>query len=325
MTDPTHIDHIWPERLMIRDTMLHDDMGGGGQRIYTTAGQGYEKREYVRADLEAKLSGGAHEPVAVDEPFPPGSFHDANGAVVTRGDRVEYRFGRRRGELRTVFHDGEAYVRFDDTGYETVKFVHLCKVDDIPATPPAEPAVVPLPQDVIDLVIAARELWECSDMNIEADALDNALKPFASRVPYENEPDDDTTAKGWDVPADAMGDIGSDAGGPQPSPPAVPDDLVERLNRAREVADTLSRVEIWSPSVEAPRMNGPSMSRTLTAAMDAQAARITDLQAALREISGVRTDLPNRSDYERGFNDARFRCKAIADAALTIKGGDDGR
>ena len=48
-------DNVWPEKLRIRDTQLHDDMGGGGQRIYTTAGQGYEKREYIRADaLEAK-------------------------------------------------------------------------------------------------------------------------------------------------------------------------------------------------------------------------------------------------------------------------------
>lgn len=52
---------IWPDRLMIRDTRLHDDMGGAGQRIYTTAGQGYEKREYVRADLAKP--GGNKSPV----------------------------------------------------------------------------------------------------------------------------------------------------------------------------------------------------------------------------------------------------------------------
>lgn len=44
---------IWPDRLWLRDTHLHDDMGGAGQRIYTTAGQGYEKCEYVRVDLVA--------------------------------------------------------------------------------------------------------------------------------------------------------------------------------------------------------------------------------------------------------------------------------
>lgn len=41
----------WPERLMIRDTGLHDDLGGPGQRIYTTAGRGYERVAYVRADI----------------------------------------------------------------------------------------------------------------------------------------------------------------------------------------------------------------------------------------------------------------------------------
>lgn len=52
MTDSSK--NVWPDRLMIRDTQLHDDMGGAGQRIYTTAGQGYEKREYVRADVHGK-------------------------------------------------------------------------------------------------------------------------------------------------------------------------------------------------------------------------------------------------------------------------------
>jgi hypothetical protein len=43
--------HEWPARLLIRDTKIHDDLGGLGQRIYTTAGAGYKKVEYVRADL----------------------------------------------------------------------------------------------------------------------------------------------------------------------------------------------------------------------------------------------------------------------------------
>lgn len=42
-------DLVWPESLMIRDTGLHDDLSGGGQRIYTTAGRGYETRQYVLA------------------------------------------------------------------------------------------------------------------------------------------------------------------------------------------------------------------------------------------------------------------------------------
>lgn len=43
------VDGIWPPRLTLRDTKVHADEG---QRIFTTAtGYGYEKREYVRADL----------------------------------------------------------------------------------------------------------------------------------------------------------------------------------------------------------------------------------------------------------------------------------
>ena len=49
MTDK--VDETFPDRLRIRDTRLYDDMGGAGQRIYTTAGQGYRKVDYVRADL----------------------------------------------------------------------------------------------------------------------------------------------------------------------------------------------------------------------------------------------------------------------------------
>lgn len=36
-----------PIRLRLRDTELHDDMGGAGQRIWTTAGQGYIKTWFV--------------------------------------------------------------------------------------------------------------------------------------------------------------------------------------------------------------------------------------------------------------------------------------
>ena len=41
----------WPERLTLRDTQVYADEG---QRIFTTAtGHGYERCEYVRADLIA--------------------------------------------------------------------------------------------------------------------------------------------------------------------------------------------------------------------------------------------------------------------------------
>jgi len=56
-----------------------------------------------------------------------------------------------------------------------------------------QPVADGLPQDVINLVIAARDAFDAISgcgigAEIEAD-LDKALKAFASRVPYENEPD----------------------------------------------------------------------------------------------------------------------------------------
>lgn len=47
----------WPQYVMLRDTELHDDMGGLGQRIYTTAGAGYHKEKYVHASVVAALQG----------------------------------------------------------------------------------------------------------------------------------------------------------------------------------------------------------------------------------------------------------------------------
>ena len=55
----------------------------------------------------------------------------------------------------------------------------------------SQPVANTLPQDVINLVIAAREAWETWQLpEEEFKRLDAALEAFASRVPYENEPDD---------------------------------------------------------------------------------------------------------------------------------------
>jgi len=45
----------FPDYILVRDTTLHDDMGGGGQRIYTTSGMGYEKKKYIRHDIVKEL------------------------------------------------------------------------------------------------------------------------------------------------------------------------------------------------------------------------------------------------------------------------------
>ncbi|WP_313193061.1 hypothetical protein [Shinella zoogloeoides] len=56
-----------------------------------------------------------------------------------------------------------------------------------------------LRQDVINLVIAAREFWEVNeDTSLKSYALDKALEAFAERVPYENEPDVANEPKGGD-------------------------------------------------------------------------------------------------------------------------------
>lgn len=54
----------------------------------------------------------------------------------------------------------------------------------------AEPAKGQLPQDVINLVIAAREAFDAGIFQGDEEFnLDNALEPFAECVPYANEPD----------------------------------------------------------------------------------------------------------------------------------------
>lgn len=50
-------------------------------------------------------------------------------------------------------------------------------------------------------------------------------------------------------------------------------------------------------------------------AIDA-AQPVEGLRAALEECASVRTDLDDRSDYARGWNDARFRIRQIANKAL---------
>lgn len=57
------------------------------------------------------------------------SFTDANGQKVTPPDEVQYRYNARHGILIEVFSDGDAYVRFMDTGdIELVKWKNLAKV-----------------------------------------------------------------------------------------------------------------------------------------------------------------------------------------------------
>lgn len=54
-----------------------------------------------------------------------------------------------------------------------------------------------LPNDVLALVIAAREFWDIhNELSDESHALDKALEAFGERVPYENEPHDAASTSG---------------------------------------------------------------------------------------------------------------------------------
>lgn len=48
-----------------------------------------------------------------------------------------------------------------------------------------------------------------------------------------------------------------------------------------------------------------------------------DLRSALERIRDGKTDLNDRSDYARGWNDARFRMRQIADSALAAPATDE--
>lgn len=51
-----------------------------------------------------------------------------------------------------------------------------------------EAAFEPLSQDIINLVIAAREFWDIhNDLSEESKSLDHALEAFSALVPYEGD------------------------------------------------------------------------------------------------------------------------------------------
>lgn len=59
------------------------------------------------------------------------TFTDGNEEKVGALDVVSYRFGKRRGILLEVLHDGDAFVLFRDTKkVEQVKWRNLCKVPE---------------------------------------------------------------------------------------------------------------------------------------------------------------------------------------------------
>jgi hypothetical protein len=89
------IDGKWPDYVMLRDTGLHDDQGGLGQRIYTTAGAGYVKEKYVRAarsEPAAEMPEDPDETVieAIREAWRNTRTHGVSGMTIDAQWRAEY-------------------------------------------------------------------------------------------------------------------------------------------------------------------------------------------------------------------------------------------
>lgn len=107
---------VWPDRLKIRDTGLHDDMGGPGQRIYTTAGRGYETREYVRADADTPA--GSSMPIrgSVLQCFHEGcqwrELMQTNNDLRDRLERTSKRAGELQAELSKVIDALKEFRRY---------------------------------------------------------------------------------------------------------------------------------------------------------------------------------------------------------------------
>lgn len=80
----------WPERIVLRDTTVYADEG---QRIFSNAtGYGYEKREYVRADIAGGLmEPDAIRPLEVGDAVCIGSVNGTEGRVTAIRDNASFR------------------------------------------------------------------------------------------------------------------------------------------------------------------------------------------------------------------------------------------
>lgn len=91
-----------------------------------------------------------------------------------------------------IFHQSRA----DKAEAENAKLTVACAVYEVQAAGLREQLAagregIPMPQDVINLVIAAREAFDMGTLpDEESRALDKALEAFSSRIPYENQLDD---------------------------------------------------------------------------------------------------------------------------------------
>jgi len=99
----------FPKTIRVRDTKWHDDLGGAGQRIYTTAGRGYEKQKYVRADCIEELEAENERIVAESK-----QCHETNDALVSEHIALKAENAKLRDAIRCVrceFEDGSWQAR----------------------------------------------------------------------------------------------------------------------------------------------------------------------------------------------------------------------
>jgi hypothetical protein len=94
-------DETFPGTLRIRDTRIYDDIGGGGQRIYTTAGQGYTKVGYIRADLVAERDAEIERLRA----------HIEKGKALADALAADRHEGEMTGQMHEAISDTLAYLR----------------------------------------------------------------------------------------------------------------------------------------------------------------------------------------------------------------------
>ncbi len=106
---------MWPESILVRDTGLHDDFGGAGKRIYTTAGGlEYERRKYVMAPTATNaiwINTVPDQPNLRIWPRQPGRYWVMiSGDSETDGPHVFYQFDDYRTQFTIVDYDEETGV-----------------------------------------------------------------------------------------------------------------------------------------------------------------------------------------------------------------------
>jgi len=121
MKDP----HVFPDHLTLRDSTVYADEG---QRIYTTAtGHGYEKCEYIRADLVEPLRAenerltAERDEVVKNAEIVCNSYADENQRLYDRAQAAEAREAKAVEDMRE--RAAKVAAAYSDHPNEVVAFV----------------------------------------------------------------------------------------------------------------------------------------------------------------------------------------------------------